>query len=110
MQVAGGFFSFSLWQSVKAGEYANPSPSSYSAPSSYGAPPPSVPIPGTSAYQRVQDPFSGGPGYSPPASHMAPAMGVPQVQHTQQPVQQPAAVVASPPPPPAPVAPHHDLV
>lgn len=110
LQVAGGFFAFTLYKSVSSGDYG--SPSSYSAP----PPPPSVPIPGTTAYQRVQDPFSSTPAYSPPISHTSPAGGLPQSApinrpQPQQPQQQQSP---TPPqqqaPPPRPAAPQFDLV
>ncbi|WIA28385.1 hypothetical protein OEZ86_010931 [Tetradesmus obliquus] len=100
-KVAGGVFAWSLHRSVATGEglgtYASPS---YAAPP---APYPSGPAgPASSAYQRVEDPFS--TAYAPPR-HQAAQSPQPVQQQRQQ--QQHSQV---PPSPAAPAAPHHDLV
>ncbi|KAF6263175.1 hypothetical protein COO60DRAFT_512071 [Scenedesmus sp. NREL 46B-D3] len=105
-KVAGGVFAWSLHRSVATGEglggYAAPS---FAAPA---APYPAGPTgPASSAYQRVEDPFS--TAYAPPRHDMAhsppPAQPAQQQQQQQQQPQQQQQQQ-----PPQPAAPNHDLV
>eukprot|EP00882_Tetradesmus_deserticola_P011549 GHRQ01012216.1.p1 GENE.GHRQ01012216.1~~GHRQ01012216.1.p1 ORF type:complete len:204 (+),score=94.90 GHRQ01012216.1:605-1216(+) len=103
-KVAGGAFAWSLHRSVATGEglggYASPGFAAPAAPY-----PPGPTGPASSAYQRVEDPFS--TAYAPPRHDVAPSLPSAQLAQQQQQQQHPQQQQQQQQPP---AAPHHDLV